>query len=337
MVGLALLVALQGRIDSVRQTSYNQYTVTFAGVEPVFVNVDDTVIPKCNEPPTNPATRCVQIAGNVYTTTDIVPYGAKQLTQTGSPPFNMVIPTWRLQFSQATACCREPSYQAPNNPNANFNLYVPRVTVSGSSLTIEANRVAPLMTYAKLGDGTIVSLDAPIGGDFSATYPGTVSKTQSYSRTITNLPDMSTVDTIVACGAISGSEEACRTYTRNLDSPTNWDVTTSSTLQPPKPPPTPPIVPPYPMIPPSPPRPPYVAPASVGNGEYTRAPTSSSVDGATVAVVIFGVLLGILLVAGIYIYINKTAVIESGKRQRARSTMVRIPEVQMGEQPGNVA
>jgi len=336
VVHALLVAAAQGTITSVSQTAYNVYTVLSTGSTPWLVNVDDYRIPECDG--NTVTTQCVTRTGNTFTTSGIVPYGVKQTPAATGGPFSRVIQTWNLQLTQATACCREPSWRS-NSPTSNYMRYIPTVTVSSNSqLTVTANRVAPMITYVKLGDGTIVSLDAPIGGTWQSEFPGTVSSTASYTRTV-SLPStaMATETSILACGAVSGAEEACRIYTKATNG--QWEFTTASTFRPPFPPPTPPSPPPLPPSPPSPPLPPYTAPVTAGNGAvYTRAPSSSGTDGATVALIIFGILLGLLVLGGIFIYLNKSEVLVTTKRQRERSTMVRIPDgQQMTEPPGNVA
>lgn len=327
---LSAVVLTSGAITKVTQRAWNEYRVLYTGSNvPVLWSLDQ-----------GSCTTSTPTAGGRDFTCDIVPTHARQ---EGSADFG-IDTTWQALYGQATACCREP---VPRS-SADFGTYLPTVQITGTTLTVQASRIAPILTYVKVGE-RIVAFDLPSNSPLATwtiaagrpeeqvvTLDGTLTPNSAYSKSIqlggsfgfNTAQDVSACAFLPATATFVNGLEACSFYHRNVavdsatgavTSTTNWPArtqyTTSSTYLPPSPPPAPPLVPPTPPNPPLPPLPPYVAPLVRAPPSY--AMPAPGLSGASIAAIILGIVLGAILLGGGYFFYQSRAV-------KARAS-VRVP------------
>lgn len=269
--------------------------------------------------------------GNRLMTTAQSPSGVKQCSTgndvlcaaTGAANVSYPVDgTWRALYASATACCREPIPLS----EADYNTYVPTPTMTGTSLTVTATRVAPILTYTKVDD-IIVSLRLPTTSPLActatvdtvctATVDGAVSENSNVNinLNLATVPGIAGASTVTSCAFIPATAtfvnglEACMTRTRTGGTGGWSDAATSSTYTPPSPPPSPPKPPPRPPAPPHPPMPPYVAPIDRGLNLGNYGPPKDELDAGSIAAIILGILFFFILVVGVYILckVNKDA------------------------------
>ena len=249
VAGALTLLFSMAEITSVKQTAFNQYTVTWTGNNsPRLTDEEGKVI---GGPPSgaSPATLTVTDAthyNNVYS-----------VTQEGEGGNTINIQSWHALYQQSSACCRVP-IEGRSEADSSYQLYTPRLSLNAgeTELTITANRLAPQLTYVKTAANVIVAADHPAGSsvasdDTTSTYTcandGESPSTCAYSRTVA-MPAgwTSAAEPLTVCALLSDAEETCNTFPLKPPSPPS----------PPESPPPPPLAPPSPPSPPAPPSPP---------------------------------------------------------------------------------
>ena len=162
VAGALTLLFSMAEITSVKQTAFNQYTVTWTGNNsPRLTDEEGKVI---GGPPSgaSPATLEVTDAthyNNVYS-----------VTQEGGNTIN--IQSWHALYQQSSACCRVP-VEGRSEADSSYQLYTPRLSLNAgeTQLTITANRLAPQLTYVKTAANLIVAADHPAGSSVASDDP----------------------------------------------------------------------------------------------------------------------------------------------------------------------
>ena len=309
---LASALLTSGLVTRVTQQAYDRFRVDYTGTEiPVLWDADEGT-----------CTTSTNVSNGVLDfTCTITPTYATQ-NQTDFRIDN----TWLALYVAGTDCCREPVHLG----TADFNNYIPTVTVQGTTtVTVTANRIGSVLTYTKVGE-RIIALDLPSNSPLATytlfrgtpqarnvTLAGTLAPNSPYSRTAALAPsfglaratEISSCAFLLPTAVVPNGREACRTYNRVVvvnaagvvTSATTWPTvgTTSSTYGPPSPPPSPPKPPPSPPRPPLPPLQPYTAP-SVLSPPTIAALTAQGLNAGSVVAIIFGVILGAMLVSGYF-------------------------------------
>ena len=156
LVLLFLAAPSFAQITAVKQVSYNSYEITATGGGTFALHDEEkAVIPTTT-------------AGNVVTITDYESFGnnVKSATQTiGATTTEFAaFDTWHYLYLKAAndGDYRKQITEGKGDLNGNWQLYTPRMTVSGTDLTITSNRAAPILTQA-VYRGHVVSMTAADG------------------------------------------------------------------------------------------------------------------------------------------------------------------------------
>ena len=260
VAGALTLLFSMAEITSVKQTAFNQYTVTWTGNSPSLLSLTD------EEGEVISATRCDSGPQEAtLTVTDATHYNnVYSVTQEGGNTIN--IKSWHALYLQSSACCREP-VEGRSEADSSYQLYTPRLSVSlnagETELTITANRLAPQLTYVKTAGNVIVAADHPAGSsvasdDTTSTYEcandGESPSTCAYSRTVAMPAGWTSAEQLTVCALLSDAEKTCNTFPLKPPSPPS----------PPESPPPPPLAPPSPPSPPAPPSPPLSITGGLG-------------------------------------------------------------------------
>ena len=305
---LASALLTSGLVTRVTQQAYDRFRVDYTGTAiPVLWDADEG---------TCTASTVVSAGVRDFACT-ITPTYATQTQADGSASDFQIDNTWPALYAAGTDCCREPVHLG----TADFNNYIPTVTVQGTTtVTVTANCIGSVLTYTKVGE-RIIALDLPSNSPLATytlfrgtpqmrnvTLAGTLAPNSPYSRTaalaasfgLARATEISSCAFLLPTAVVPNGREACRTYTR-VTSAAPWPTVgnTSSTYGPPSPPPSPPKPPPSPPRPPLPPLPPYTAP-SVLSPPTIAALTAQGLNAGSVVAIIFGVILGAMLVSGYF-------------------------------------
>ena len=281
VAGALTLLFSMAEITSVKQTAFNQYTVTFTGNNPSLTDEEGKVI-SATPSGANPVTLTVTDAthyNNVYS-----------VTQEGGNTIN--IQSWHALYQQSSACCRVP-VEGRSEADSSYQLYTPRLSLNAgeTQLTITANRLAPQLTYVKTATNVIVAADHPAGSsvasdDTTSTYTcandGDSPSTCAYSRTVAMPAGWTSAEPLTVCALLSDAEETCNTFPLKPPSPPS----------PPESPPPPPLAPPSPPSPPAPPSPPPLSIAVKASG---------GLPPWAIAVVVVGSCIVVLVPAGVFL------------------------------------
>ena len=184
VAGALTLLFSMAEITSVKQTAFNQYTVTWTGNNSPSLTDEEGKVISATLSGANPVTLTVTDAthyNNVYS-----------VTQEGGNTIN--IQSWHALYQQSSACCRVP-VEGRSEADSSYQLYTPRLSLNAgeTELTITANRLAPQLTYVKTAGNVIVAADHPAGSsvasdDTTSTYTcandGDSPSTCAYSRTV---------------------------------------------------------------------------------------------------------------------------------------------------------
>ena len=279
------LSSVDAAITSLKQISYNQYEVAFTGSEPRLEDVDGALLPSSR-------------SGNVLTLNETGHWNnvrsASQMDGQIRITFKGIFSSWYSLYSAAGSDGNQRQQVAGSTVvNSPYALYTPRMSInddpgsgeawdfdvgSGSAssvLTIRANRVAPVLTYA-LMDGTVVA--AHKTSTYTCAVVAADPRFCAYTVTVPLPPSfVAGTTTLTACALISETEYSCTTHPYAAPSPP----------APPAAPPSPPRSPEPPSPPPT-PKPPDTIPA----GGATIATTD------LVAWVVIGSIAGAAIVAG---------------------------------------
>ena len=308
MLLLASALLTSGLVTRVTQQAYDRFRVDYTGTAiPVLWDADEG---------TCTASTVVSAGVRDFACT-ITPTYATQTQADGSASDFQIDNTWPALYAAGTDCCREPVHLG----TADFNNYIPTVTVQGTTtVTVTANCIGSVLTYTKVGE-RIIALDLPSNSPLATytlfrgtpqmrnvTLAGTLAPNSPYSRTaalaasfgLARATEISSCAFLLPTAVVPNGREACRTYTR-VTSAAPWPTVgnTSSTYGPPSPPPSPPKPPPSPPRPPLPPLQPYTAP-SVLSPPTIAALTAQGLNAGSVVAIIFGVILGAMLVSGYF-------------------------------------
>ena len=308
MLLLASALLTSGLVTRVTQQAYDRFRVDYTGTAiPVLWDADEG---------TCTASTVVSAGVRDFACT-ITPTYATQTQADGSASDFQIDNTWPALYAAGTDCCREPVHLG----TADFNNYIPTVTVQGTTtVTVAANCIGSVLTYTKVGE-RIIALDLPSNSPLATytlfrgtpqmrnvTLAGTLAPNSPYSRTaalaasfgLARATEISSCAFLLPTAVVPNGREACRTYTR-VTSAAPWPTVgnTSSTYGPPSPPPSPPKPPPSPPRPPLPPLQPYTAP-SVLSPPTIAALAAQGLNAGSVVAIIFGVTLGAMLVSGYF-------------------------------------
>ena len=308
MLLLASALLTSGLVTRVTQQAYDRFRVDYTGTAiPVLWDADEG---------TCTASTVVSAGVRDFACT-ITPTYATQTQADGSASDFQIDNTWPALYAAGTDCCREPVHLG----TADFNNYIPTVTVQGTTtVTVTANCIGSVLTYTKVGE-RIIALDLPSNSPLATytlfrgtpqmrnvTLAGTLAPNSPYSRTaalaasfgLARATEISSCAFLLPTAVVPNGREACRTYTR-VTSAAPWPTVgnTSSTYGPPSPPPSPPKPPPSPPRPPLPPLQPYTAP-SVLSPPTIAALAAQGLNAGSVVAIIFGVILGAMLVSGYF-------------------------------------
>lgn len=253
-----------GAITSVEQTAYDQYTVVATALSsPGALTLHD---PEGDEIPST-------TAGDVLTVSSSAHYNnvasVKQVDGSGDEVDSMNFYSFHALLTSTAACCRVP-LDGSTDASSSFQVFTPRMSLSGNQLTITANRVASVLTYATVEGGVVLAADRPASvADPGATYTRTV----PIPASALDGGALASGVTLRACALLSDEEETCTTIPYASPSP-----------------PTPPLLPPVPPSnPPSPPTPPTPPPPQ-------SPPPSAAQLGWEIVVAVVGGVLGLSLI-----------------------------------------
>jgi hypothetical protein len=273
-------------ITSLKQISYNQYELAFTGGEPRLEDSDGAILPS-------------SLSGSVITLNETGHWNnvqsASQLEGAIRTAFMGTFSSWYALYSAAGSDGNQ-RQQVPGSTvvNSPYALYTPRMTVNGdpgsgeawnfdvgsgpssSVVTIQANRVASVLTYVLMEGGIVVAAHKP--STYTCASASADPRFCAYSVTVplpASFVDGTTI--ITACALISETESSCTTYPYAAPTPP----------APPAAPPSPPRLPEPPSPPPA-PKPPDQTPmgsAAIASTDLVAWIVIGSIAGA-------GVLLG---------------------------------------------
>lgn len=217
--------------------------------------------------------------GNTFTVSAAMHYNNVNAASQDGTSFNVA--SWHFQLAQTASCCRAAAVNS-KDAASDYQLYTPRMTVAGGQLTVEARSRAPQLVYVKVTATSGAYSGVLLSGDTSETFAGT----GPYTRTVDLPNDFDiTTSTLHACGLVSDGIESCTELTNAVyNSPT-----------PPYPPSLPPSPPVSPSQPPTPPKP----PPSVVEEDDSVSP---EVFGVVVGLLAFLLLLILGIIGGVFVF-----------------------------------